>query len=271
MAGRHFHLSNGSLFFTWLIAGIVVLILPSRITSKVWDVFRNTFNPILKIGRHVDEYPSMPLNPGEAVTHEQYQELWKDYNNLKATLRTLHEDYNKLAAIRSELPRAFGGLAIAQVVGPLSNYRHDVVINKGTTEGIKPGQYVLSTEKNCIVGIIRNSSERNAEMRALTDSEQGIEIRIVNEAQSRNIPGMMFGNGKSACKIRMIRRETKVEVGDVVYAASRPGYLNIPIVIGEVVEVQPDDEHPLLWDVTVQPAEKMTQMDDVAVIIIEDF
>ncbi|MBL7214569.1 MAG: rod shape-determining protein MreC [Phycisphaerae bacterium] len=272
MAGRHFHLSNGSLFFTWLIAGVVLLLLPKDKTSKVWDVFRKTFDPVLKIGRNInDEYPPMPLNPDEAVTGEQYKELWKDYNNLKATLRELHNDYDKLASIRSQIPHPYGGLVIAQVIGTLSSYRHDVVINKGSSDGIKTGQYVLSAKKNSVVGVVLESSDRYAKVRVLTDSKQSIEIRIVNEAKERDIPGLMFGNGKSACKIKMIEWEKKVEVGDVVFAAAKPGYLNVPVVIGEVADVVRDDKHPLLWDITVQPAEDMTRLDDVAVIVIEDF
>ena len=63
----------------------------------------------------------------------------------------------------------------------------------------------------------------------------------------------------------------RVDVGDVVFAATKPGYLNIPIVIGEVTAVEPDDEHPLLWEITVQPVEDMTQLSDVAVIVTVDF
>ena len=272
MAGRHFHLSNGSLFFTWLIAGIVLLVLPRDKTSRVWDLFRSAFNPVLRIGRPVqDDYPPTPLNPDDAVGQEQYRQLWKDYNNLKATLRTLHSDYERLASIRSQLPRAYGAVVMARVIGPLSSYRHEIVINKGRNDGVRQGQYVLSADKNCIVGVISECSEGNAILRVLTDSKLSLEVRIVNEEQERDIQGLMFGNGKSACKIKMIEREKKIDVGDVVFADAKPGYLNVPMVVGEVSAVEPDDEHPLLWDITVQPAQDMTRLDDVAVIVIEDF
>ncbi len=269
MAVKHFHLSTGSLFFTWLIAGILVLLLPQHITSAVWDVFRSTFNPLLKIGQHIGD--GAPLNPDQAVTQEKYQQLWKDYHNLKATVRKLHEDYIQLSGVRAQLPQAYGGVVLADVIGTLSSYRHDVVLNKGSNDGVKQGQYVLSSAKNCIVGVILESSERYAKMRVLTDSKQTIEIRIVNEARGRDIPGLMVGNGKTACKIKMITREKRVETGDVVFAAARPGYLTIPVVVGEVSEINPDDEEPLLWDITVQPAADMTRLSDVAIIVIQDF
>jgi rod shape-determining protein MreC len=272
MAGRHFHLSNGSLFTTWLIAGIVILLLPQSVSSKVWDVFRNVFNPILQIERPVhDGNPQRSLKPGEAVTRQQYTELWKDHNNLKATLRELHDDYNRLAAIRTQLPASYGGLVTAKVVGTLSSYRHVVVINKGLNDRIAPGQYVLSAKKNSVIGVVHEATERNAKIRLLTDSNQGIEIRIVNDSKNRDIPGHMFGNGKSAGKIQMIPRERRVEEGDVVFASALPGVLNVPVVIGWISEAVPDEEHPLLWNITVEPAEDMTQLDEVAVIILDEF
>ena len=272
MAGRNYHLSNGSLFLTWLIAGVIILLLPQNTTSKVWDTFRATFNPLLRIGRNVKpETPSMSLNPDEAVTRDRYQQLWKDCQNLKVTLEKLHEEYDNLAMVRSNLPRPYSGLVLAQAIGPAGNYAHEIVINKGSDDGIKVGQYVLSAKKNSIVGEVRQTWQRNAKVRMLTDSNQTMEIVIRRSRNPKDILWMMSGDGKTNCKISNLEKEERVDIGDVVFAATQPGYLNVPIVIGEVIAVEPDDDHPLLWDITVQPVEDMTQLSDVAVIIIEDF
>lgn len=272
MAGRKHQLSNGSLFLTWLIAGIIILLLPQTMTAKVWDAFRTTFNPLLKIGRNVNsDTPSMSLNPDEGVTSEKYQQLWKDYQNLDVTLKKLHEEYDNLAMVRSNLPRPYSGLVMAQVIGTSGNYAHEVVINKGSSDEIKADQYVLSGKTNSIVGVVRQTSERHAFVRMLTDSNQTMEILIRRSRSSKDLLWIMSGDGKTSCKICNLEKEERVDVGDVVFAATQPGYLNVPIVIGEIVSVEPDDDHPLLWDITVQPVEDMTQLSDVAVIIIEDF
>ena len=271
MAGRHYHLSNGSLFLTWLIAAIIILLLPQDKTSKVWDAFLTTFNPLLKIGRNINSENTLPLNPDEAVTQEKYHQLWKDYQNLDATLRKLHEEYDKLAMVRSNLPRPYGGLQIAQVIGTPGNYAHEVVINKGSIDGIKVEQYVLSGKKNSIVGIVHETSERHAKVRVLTNSNLTIDILIRRNRNPQDKLWVMSGDGKTNCKISNLEHNERVDVGDVVFAATQPSYLNIPIVIGEVIAVEPDEDHPLLWDITVQPVEDMTQLSDVAVIITEDF
>ena len=272
MAGRNFHLSSGSLFLTWLIAGVIILLLPQNITAKVWDAFRTTFNPFLKIGRNINSAPSsVSLDPDEAVTLDKYQELWKDYHNLKETLDKFHEEYDQLAMVRSNLPRPYSGLVVAQVIGTLRNYRQEVIINKGSDDEIKTGQYVLSGKKNSIVGVVHQTWQHSAKVRLLTDSNQTMEILIRRNRNSQDILWIMSGDGKNNCKICNLEREKKVDVGDVIFAATRPGYLNVPIVIGEVITVEPDEDHPLLLDVTVQPVEDMARLSDVAVIVIEDF
>jgi len=272
MAGRHYHLSNGSLFLTWLIAAVIILLLPQTMTSRVWDVFRVTFNPLLKIGLNTGlAGPSMPDDPDQTITQEKYHELWKDYNNLKVTLEKFKEDYEKLSQVRSNIPRQYSGLVLAQVIGTNTSRTHEVIIDKGGNDKIKVGQYVLSNRKNSIIGVIRKTSELHASVRMLTDTDQTIEILIRRNRNPQDLLWMMSGDGKTNCKISNLEKEERVDVGDVVFAAVRPGYLNIPIVIGEVSAVEPDEVHPLLWDITVQPVEDTAQLRDVAVIITEDF
>ena len=79
----------------------------------------------------------------------------------------------------------------------------------------------------------------------------------------------MFGNGKRACTIAMVEREKDIRVGDAVYAAPRTGQLDIPIIIGQVWQVQPDEASPLLWKIVVQPAEDASALKTVAVIVQE--
>ena len=180
MAGRHYHLSNGSLFLTWLIAAVIILLLPQAMTSRVWDVFRITFNPLLKIGRNTGlAGPSMPDDPDQTITQEKYHELWKDYNNLKVTLEKFKEDYEKLSQVRSNIPRQYSGLVLAQVIGTNTSRTHEVIIDKGGNDKIKVGQYVLSNRKNSIIGVIRKTSELHASVRMLTDTDQTIEILIL--------------------------------------------------------------------------------------------
>lgn len=270
MAGRHFHLSNGALFLLLLGAGFVLLLLPRSMTEKINFLFAETFQPLIRIGRQFQlENASMPKPDEEVVSREEHNKLWKNYKNLHAQLLKLQEHVETLARIRSGLPRFYSGLAIAEVTGAGTGLNHELLINKGAADGVRAGQYVLSPDRNSVVGIVRETSEQMARVRLLTDANQSIEIRIRRDGSDRDIGALMFGNGKRGCIVSMVEREKDIRVGDAVYAAARPGVLDIAMIIGEVSDVQGDEESPLLCMITVQPAENAFALTTVAVIVPE--
>lgn len=270
MAARHFHFSNASLLTSFIIFALVLQFVPDKYTSSINNMFVDMFNPLLKIGRDI-QMDAVRLRPGqeEAVSRDDYERLWKVYKNLHAQLLDLHANYEEVTKIRSSLPQFFSGMVLAHVTAAPGSFAHEVIINKGSNALIEPGQYVLSGQQNSIIGVVREAAEQMARVRLLTDENQSIEIRIRREGSDKDIGAMMFGTGKTLCKIGMIEREQDIRAGDTVYAAPQPGKLDIPIVIGEVIEVRPDDLHPLLWDITVQPVEDMTRIDSVAVIVTD--
>ncbi|MBC8378433.1 MAG: rod shape-determining protein MreC [Planctomycetes bacterium] len=271
MAGRNFHLSNGSLFFTWLIAGILFLILPQTLTSRINFLFQKTFSPLLQLGRQVQLHTfSADTGNQEAVSKAEYDNLRKKYQNMHAQLMQLHQDYETLSQIRSGLPQPFSKLILARVANRVGGFSHEIIINKGHDAGLTKGQYVLSAGHNSIVGVVSDTAESLARVRLLTDSSQSIEIRIRREGTTMDIDWLMTGDGKDGCKISRIPKKNDIRVGDTVFAAARPGFLNVPVIIGEVVDVRPDEQHPLLWDIRVEPVENMKELDDIAVIVTEE-
>ena len=271
MAGRNIHLSNANIFSSLLIASFVLFFLPKSLTSKVSLFFHDTFQPVLQIGRQ-DPMESQRLRPnsGDAVSHEEYAQLWKSYNNLHAQLLMLHEEYELLANIRSGLPQLSAeGLVIAKITGTFNNYSRELMISKGSEALIRPGQFVLSEYKDAVVGVISEVSETAAKVRLITDTMQTLEIHIHRNGTDKDIRAMMVGNGTDTCSISMIDRQQDIREGDVVCAAAVPDKLNIPLVVGEITHVRPDDQHPLLWKITVRPAEEMNRLNNVAIIVAD--
>lgn len=270
MAGRHFHLSNGTLFLLLLSAGFVLLLLPRSITQKCNFLFAETFQPLLRIGRHFQlENVAMPGPDEQFVTRDEHNKLWKNYKNLHARLLKLQENTEALARIRSGLPRFYSGLVIAEVSGTVTGLNHELLINKGAVDSVRPGYYVMSPGQNSIIGVVRETSDHLARIRLLTDTNQSIEIRIRREGANLDIGALMIGNGKRGCTVSLVEREKGIRVGDSIYASARPGLLDIPMIIGEVSQVQPDEESPLLDKIAVQPAENAFALQTVAVIVPE--
>ena len=271
MAGRRNHFSNASIFFTFLTIGIVLLLLPTDLTSHITLGFYKTFESILQIGRDV-QMDVVRLHPGqeETVTKAEYERLWKTYKNQRAQLLAQHDEFERLAKIRSTLPHSINGFVLARTTGTSGNYSHEVIINRGANASIRPDQYVLSEKQDCLIGVIVDTAETTARVRLLTDEMQTIEVRIRREGTNKDIAAMMLGSGKMACKIPNLDKQLDIREGDTVYAAPVPGLLDVPLVIGEVIKVQPYEMDPLLWDITVAIAEDLSRLDQVAVIVADE-
>ena len=54
MAVRKINVSSGSLFITLLIAGFILLWLPQSFTCHLNFLFVRVFDPLLRLGRHVE-------------------------------------------------------------------------------------------------------------------------------------------------------------------------------------------------------------------------
>ncbi len=57
-------------------------------------------------------------------------------------------------------------------------------------------------------------------------------------------------------------------MGDTVYAMKRKDFLETARVIGQVSKAEPDSTHPLLWDITVEPAFSPEEIADIAIIVM---
>jgi rod shape-determining protein MreC len=256
MARKKINVSKGTLFLALMVVSAAVFLLPQRLTQTLNLLFIRTFSPVLDIGRS-----------GKADPLEN-NKMWTDYWNLQADYITLHKRYEKLTQIRSGLPKPGPALVLATVINAtITEFGHELFINKGESDGLGIGQYVLG--QNCIIGTVTQTSKTTARIRLITDARHSIEVRIWRQGKDRYIPGRMTGDGKGLCRIPLVSADYDVRVADTVYAAARVGFLETPRVIGRVSEVKHDQDKPLLWDITVMPVHDMAKTAEVAVIIME--
>jgi rod shape-determining protein MreC len=271
MARRNRHFSNTNIFFSFLIASVVLFLWPKSDTDKISMSFQTTFHRILSMGR---EKPTTieRLRPDsrDVFSRDEYTQLWKSYKDVYAQLVALHEENERLANLRTGLPQLSAeGLVPAQISGNVSNYSHEVIIDKGSEASIRTGQYVLSEQNDSLIGVVSEVSESAARVRLLTDAAQTLEICIRREGTDKNIDAILVGNGDGTCSIPLIGNHQDVREGDTVYAAAVPNILPVPLVVGEITDVRADDNEPLLLKITVRLADDITRLDHVAVIVAD--
>ena len=249
MAGRKIHVSSTNLFFGLLIAAFLLLWLPHTLTSRLNLLFASVFNPVLQIGRSGEQ---LRQSGTDSVSRGEYDKLWKAYENLHAQLKKLHEEYETVSLLRQRLPLPGTGFLLCEVTSINRGVRHEMILNRGAEHGVRVNQLVLSENRDSVLGTVIETADQVCRVRLLTDPAQNLEILIRRPGTDQMIPGRLVGDGRAGCKIPLLPRDYDIRTKDVVYAAAKPGRLEVPVVVGEISQVKRDDQSPLLWDISVE-------------------
>ncbi|AQQ71272.1 rod shape-determining protein MreC [Limihaloglobus sulfuriphilus] len=266
MARHQVKKTKTKLFIALLGLSLFLLFTPQRITSSLNFFFVQLFKPALSIGK---ELPYRLIKPGsinyETVSRREYNRLWAAYKNLEADLDRLARDYETLAGYKAFFPNE----EILVTTAGIITYQQDeyLSIDKGTSHGIRKGQYILG--QNTIIGVIGETSSTTARVILVTDTKSNIPVIISREGKSKKITGNLKGTGLGSCKIDLVSTSQDVKPGDTVLAEAIPGKLPASRVIGEVVRAWPSESSPLLWDITVLPIYRASDLNNVAVITPE--
>ncbi len=112
------------------------------------------------------------------------------------------------------------------VIRDIHNFYKEVIINKGTQDGIEEGMAVVNQEG--LIGVILDSDKKTSIVKLLT-SEYNVSVKLTGT----------YGN-LSMGKITMLDKYSEVKEGDVVYTS---GLSKIPagLLVGEVTSVRMDN------------------------------
>jgi rod shape-determining protein MreC len=209
----------------------------------------------------------MADNVENLVQKEHYNELWKNYKNLESQKAEIERENLALSRVRKQVGLPESALLTAKVSTLQLGARHEAVVSQGRILSVKPGQIVLSMNKNSILGTVKDASETTSRVQLLTDSAHVIEVSIRRDSTQIDIPAQLFGDGKQGCRIGFIPRDTDVRKGDTVYATPRDGIFDVPIVVGEVTQVSAGDQDPSVWDIRVRPIEDLSALREVVIVI----
>jgi len=247
------------MLFTWcMLVGLILLFTPHSLTNKLQFAFSRFFSWPLSFGRGVSlaAHRRQPLT--DQLTESQYQNY---IANLEEELRQQQQKVEKLSGLRNKRPLEGAKLLIADVItSTINSSKGELIINRGTEDGVEQGQYVLGL--NNVIGTVSETGSRTARVRLVTDPASRIEIKI--EESNR----IMRGAGNNSSKIQLLPRKYKVKTNDKVLARKKPGLLDGAMIIGKVTECKTDEADPLLWDITVEPSCNTQLLENVAVIIM---
>lgn len=158
----------------------------------------------------------------------------------------------KNAAVYSTIP--------AEVIGrDPSNWSNSLIIDKGTTQGIKQNKAVISMKG--LVGRVLEIGRYSAKILLITDPNSKVSAVIQRNRQG----GMLVGRPDGKCKMIYIALDSDIVKGDKVITAGFGSVFPRGILIGEVEDIGKEPGRLYKYAI-VRPAQDMTKLEEVMCI-----
>ncbi len=249
-----------------MLAGLICLFSPQGIANKIHFAFIRLIPlPILNAGLRTLSTAAISQSSSGYVNRRLYVQLENHAANLRAELDDTHKKLETLARLRDRFAFETAAFVVADIITlSIDAGRQELIINRGRAEGVNKGQYVLG--ENSVIGTISDVSTGTAKVILVTDTTSRLPVKIA--ASDVYIRWKMQGNGKGGTSIRMLPQKHKIKKDDIVYADKKPGFLDTPVIVGQIKSYRPDEENPLLWDITVKPVCDIENLSSVAVIVM---
>jgi rod shape-determining protein MreC len=152
-------------------------------------------------------------------------------------------------------------MVVARVIGRegISVFK-TILINKGTTDGIRVGMPVASPEG--VVGRVVEASWNVSRVLLVIDFNSNIDAII----QGSRAQGVLQGGGATGCILKYVERSEEVKIGDPVLSSGVGGIFPKGLLLGSVVNVDRKDAG-LFQKIDVLPAVYFSRLEEVSVII----
>jgi rod shape-determining protein MreC len=256
------------LFTSFMLTGLIFLFVPQRITNKFQFAFARVFFRPLSIGRDISLSVSGLMAsaegaPAEVVSRTRYDKLHNRLANVTEWLKQERQKVQTLSGLRDRPVWKGVKFVLADIITLTNDKLHaELIINRGQDDGLAAGQFVQAND--CIIGTVCKVDNRTAIVRLITDPASQIAVKIEGLGKDR----ILQGAGDSCAKVKLLPTKYKVEVGEMVYAQKKPGFLSTPVILGTVAQCESNKDNPLLWDITVKPACDITDLAEVAIVVM---
>ena len=261
MARKQIRVSRRMLFTWFTLAGFIFLFSPGNLTNKFQFAFHRIFRWPLSIGRNISLSAGtrQPLRDKDLVSRDEYERFQNHLANIILQRNDAQRMVQKLTKMRNIPGWERMGFVPADVITvSINELLSELFINRGLDDGLAKGQFVLAD--NSVIGTIADVDARTARVKLFTDpTSNNIKVKIGNSKC------LIQGSGGNLAKVTMVKH--KVTVGSVIMAGKKPGFLDIPMIIGKVTRCERNAQ-PLLWDITVEPVCNIQKAENVVVIVM---
>lgn len=221
-----------------------------------------------------------PFNQGIHGVIESGADAWREYVWLVGA-RTENEELRaELDALRMQkqtLERELGRIErsstlvsyqadlasttlLAEVVGGgASSSAKEIIIDKGSADGIAAGMAVITSEG--VVGRIQAAHSGSSLVVLINDVDAAVGAIL----EDTRVRGVLKGVGGRECRLEYINPDVPVRIGETIYTSGADRIFPKGLPVGEVVNIeQAADSQTIL----VRPFAKLDRLDEVLVVTV---
>lgn len=193
--------------------------------------------------------------------NKKMEEKTREYDNLKNE----NERLRKLLELKED--EKYGNKVAAQVtsVNP-TNWYEDVIINKGSADGIKIGSPVISVDG--LVGHVSEVGGNWSKVVTILDVSSSVGCAMPRSGDVAVIEGDGILADSGECEMNYITKDATIAVGDSVETSAVSSVYPAGILIGKVSAVMPDSQG-FYNKATVKTAVDFRKLREVIVIVGE--
>ncbi len=172
----------------------------------------------------------------------------------------LLRENQKLRALLGSLPRKAKDKKIAQVLSVHSSpYSHQLLIDKGTLDGINEGQAVI--DEMGVVGQITQVSTTTSRVLLITDTTHATPVRILRN----DVRTVVEGIGKmNLMQLNHVPHSMDVRIGDVLVSSGLGGVFPQGYPVAVVTRINRDEGRPFA-EVFAEP---VAQLDRARLLVV---
>ena len=187
------------------------------------------------------------------VANSEQKELFEENSKLRKQLKFINDNNFKAIA---------AAVIARESIAEDTEEGQDLIINRGTKDGIALGQGAVS-EEGVIIGKINEVKETSAKICLTTSPECKLAAAIQNQTRTQ---GITDGDLGLTIKMNYIPQSEKINNGDTVITSGLGGNISRGLVIGKVSQIN-NHSNEIWQDVNIEPLFNLSTLTIVTVLI----
>jgi len=197
-------------------------------------------------------------------TRQQNDDLKLQIARLRLEQAALSEDAmqgHRLQALLDFKQHYITGTVAAQVIGTSgSDLSHVIYIDKGAADGLKPDMAVITPDG--IVGKLRDVFPHTAQVLLISDQTSGAGVLLA----TTRIRAILHGSSTGRVQISNLTPDDRIKPGEAVLTSGGDQIYPRGLPVGTIESIAPDPDHQPYTLITLRPAAKLNQLEEVLVI-----